>query len=330
MNEFAARLDYVQRLTKMTLEERIQNDRKQVIEEYIPIKKVLDSRMQKFFQKYAKSSSGNSSFPAVDIGCGRAVGTIDLALTYRPPVFKGDLLFYPSEIVGDEEYSPVESRTRKSLEYHIQENQELQVMFKDQNNMPLFKGSIVELRGLTSAQFNGSQGIIQGPDPKAVGRFAIQLSPDPSNCKSFKKENIQYMGEASAGAANLRMLRINEQSHDFFAGLLGRTREIDILKHETWSNVKEIFGKCALVTCTSLLSCLGYRDPTAWQDTLEFASMLLQVDGYLLQYDEVGHAGFGDSSVMKAFVKEKLLNLELEENEPPSVPRMNIVLWRKN
>ena len=48
------------------------------------------------------------------------------------------------------------------------------------------------------------------------------------------------------------------------------------------------------MTCTNLLTCLGYRDPTAWQDTMQLAADLLHVDGYLLQYDAVGYADFGD------------------------------------
>lgn len=164
---------------------------------------------------------------------------------------------------------------------------------------------------MKAVQFNGKPGYILGPDANAQGRFAIQLSLDPKDCKSFKQENITYLGDTTMHDAMLRHLRIEHKDEEFFQGLLERTRMLDILKHETWSNVEDLRTRCALVTCTSLLTCLGYRDPSAWQDTMQLAAELLRVDGYLLQYDAIGYADFGDDDVMQSFANDKSLGLEL-------------------
>lgn len=181
---------------------------------------------------------------------------------------------------------------------------------------------------MKSTLYNNRRGILKGPDMDAAGRFAVQLSGDPNDQKSFKKENLTFMGCPTQADASLRALRIQGQLPAFFAGLFDRIREIDILKHDTWSSVDDICGTCTLVTCMNLLSCLGYRDSTAWHDTLELGSRLLQVDGYIAQFDMVGYAGFGESSAMEAHVKEKRLPLELVENMVSPAPGFACVLWR--
>ena len=127
------------------------------------------------------------------------------------------------------------------LRYLIQESQELSVpLFTDKKDEPVFPGNVIELGGLKAAQFNGKRGRIQGPDANAEGRFAIQLSPDSKDCKSFKQQNITYLGETTIHDAMLRTLRIEHKDEEFFQGLLERTRELDILKHESWSNVEDL------------------------------------------------------------------------------------------
>jgi len=48
---------------------------------------LLDPHLGRFFQKHS------GSFPAVDIGSGRAVVTIGMALNFRPPVRSQGYLF---------------------------------------------------------------------------------------------------------------------------------------------------------------------------------------------------------------------------------------------
>ena len=96
-----------------------------------------------------------------------------------------------------------------------------------------------------------------------------------------------YRGTSTLIEVTLRGLKENNKATEFYQGLLDQTTEIDILKDETWCNVEHSFGKCALVTCTTLLTCLGYRNLLAWQDTMKFAPKALHVNGYLLQFDTI-------------------------------------------
>jgi len=331
------------------MKEQVEDERNHFRTEYEPVFQMLNPRIEEFFKKQQQDGgsttlplggSNSSTFPAVDIGSGSAIGTVTMALTLAPPILPEnvELLWYPSDWAGKKGSSitgsPVECETRESLRYQIQESQECVPLFADKDGEPIFPDDKIELEGLKADHFNGRRGIIRGPDPKIAGRFKVQLSPDPSDCKSFKKENLSYMGETSLHSAKLRLLREEGKAEDFFIGLLERTREIDVLEPRTWSSVEELYGKCALVTCTSLLTCLGYRDPTAWKDTMQLASKLLCTDGYLLQYDAIGYADFGDTAVMQAFADDEVLGLKLETSTIPPDSWHNdrerkLMLWRK-
>jgi hypothetical protein len=332
-------MERMMRLVNRSIKEQVEDHRRYFQTEYDPVFQILNPRMAKFFEKHASTAKGGSqrtAFPAVDIGAGRAVGTVTMALTYKT-TGHAELIWTPSDWAGpeDSEGGPVEKETREFLRYHIQESKELAPLFTDQKGEPVFQGDGIELGGLKAVQFNGKRGRIQGPDPKTAGRFKVQHSPDPNDCKSFKKENISYLGEPTLQAAMLHLLRKQDEETEFYEGLLERTREIDVLRQETWSNVEELRGKCALVTCTSLLTCLAYRDPGAWKDTARLASKLLHQDGYLLQYDTIGPAKFGDASAMQAFADDESLGLKLETCTVPPFSEHNgqkrvIAVWRKN
>jgi len=332
------RLEYMRRLASMTLPERNQNDRETIHQEYASSMQALEPHLTKFLDKHNNNTSvEDTPLLAVDIGSGRAVGTVHLALTLSSLHDGRDFLFYPTDYAAanvppkQQLYADGYTQAQQSLQHHIEEDKETSTELGwDSEIEPLFKGDLIELGGLRSDQFNGRRGFVQGPDPDDAGRLAVQLSADPKDRKSFKKENVTFVGAQSASDARLRQLKLQKKSHAFYAGLLDRVREIDILHKETWSNVQDIYGKCTLVTCMSFLSCLGYRDPTAWHDTLQLASKLLQVDGYILQYDESGHAGFGDSKAMASFAEDQGLGLVLEENTIcPVNPNYVIVIWRK-
>jgi len=71
----------------------------------------------------------------------------------------------------------------------------------------------------------------------------------------------------------------------FYAELLDRFCEVDFLKWDTWNHVAHLHGKCLVVTATSIVVCMKYREPLVWQDILMLASQLLAPRGLLLQYD---------------------------------------------
>lgn len=300
-------------LMNRSLKETVEDNRAHAQADTALFYSALDGRLKEFFQKH----SSEGQFPAIDIGSGTGGHVVNMSLHFRDPLFEKELIWYATNVGPDDgdERGRLEDDTRKALRYYIEESTEKaeNVLFTDKNGNPIYEGDGIKLAGLKSVQFNGKRGRARGLDPKAQGRIAVQISPDPSDQKSFRQENITYLGETSMQDAVLRSMRIDGSYKEFFQGLLDRTREIDILEKETWSNVQELEGKCALVTCSSLLNCLGYRDPTAWQDTMEFASRFLCKDGILLQYDAVGCAEFGNQQVMDAFISEKFLGLKLED-----------------
>ena len=335
--------DYIMQMMNRPMKEQVEEERHHFQSEYEPVFQMLNPRVAEFFKKH------HGSFPAVDIGSGSAIGTVTMALTFaQHPILPdedeaAELVWYPSDWAGEKKSDngsttrggPVEVETRETLRYQIQESEECVVpLFVDESGESVFPDDKIELMGLKAAQFNGRRGIIRGPDPNTTGRFKVQLSPDPSDCKSFKPENVSYLGETSLHGAKLRWLRKEGKAKEFFEGLLERTREIDVLEPTTWSSVEELRGQCALVTCTSLLTCLGYRDPTAWKDTMRLASRLLRPDGYLLQYDAIGYADYGDTAVMQAYADGEGLGLQLEASTIPPDSwhgdrERKLVLWRR-
>jgi len=117
---------------------------------------------------------------------------------------------------------------------HLQESQEIKnhPMFTYSNENVVLRGDLVEINGLKTAWFNGKRCLIHGPDPKAEGCFAVQFSSDPKDVKSFKQDNLSYLGEVNPGNAVLRMMRLNEGTDDeeFFQGILECTRDIKMLR----------------------------------------------------------------------------------------------------
>lgn len=92
-------------------------------------------------------------------------------------------------------------------------------------------------------------------------------------------------------------------------GLRERVREVDVTERHTWKNVEHLFGQCALVMCTSLLTQVGYRAPFMWCDVLQLASQLLAPGGTCFLYDTEKYGGFGDVEKMSAYIVEHNLKL---------------------
>jgi hypothetical protein len=264
-------------------------------------------------------------FPAVDIAAGSSVGTVALAATSLNPTATNNtnLCWYPTD-------NDVE-RTEEILRYQLEESP----LFVDDDDQPVFGCNPIELRGLKTAKYNGKIGYVVCPDPKNTGRYGIKFSNDPNESNiSFKKENIFHGGCPSLHEAILYDLQKKNKAKDFFQNLINRIRVVDIKDRNTWSNVEELYDKCAFVTCTNLLTAIGYRDPTAWQDTMQLASKLLHVDGYLLQYDAVDYADFGNTSTMEEYARTESLGFELDFRTSAllheNTGRMrNIIIWKK-
>lgn len=330
-----------------TIKDRIEDDRYYFRNVYY---EDFVQKLDPFIRELLEKNKGTNPpvFPAVDLGASTAVTTIGMALNFMPPFHQGALVWYPTDTTRhteseEEDGGMLERETRPSLRYHIEETQEIRdnPLFADKEGEVVFKGDLVNMRGLKAKQYNGKRGIIRGPDPNTQGRFAVQVSSDTDDCKSFKSENLVFGWHVLPGPLALRLLRLDKSDVVFFEGLLNRSCEINLWDHETWSNVTELDGQCALVTCTSVLSSVGYRLPKLWQDTMQLASKLLRKDGYLAQWDTYRFGSivvgkddddfqFGDIQAMQAYVEEMSLGLTLVESNIPPEGRINkLFIWQK-
>lgn len=332
-------LEKIQAEMARPLKEKVADNREMATHD---VNKIFLPVLEAPMKEFVKSQTEKSVFPAIDIGSGYASHVVYLALHYQLPVAP-TLEWYASDWKMSPEHSVVDNETRAGLKCWLQESIESteNPLSIDKNSEPIYKGDWVELSGLQSTLYNGKRGTAIGSDPNASERLAVQLAGKDGAVarkdgavKSFRTENVSYLGELSLPDASLRHLKKSGQHKNFFQGLVDRSREINILKSETWSNVEELEASCALITCTCLLSCLGYRDPTAWQDVMKFASRFLCQGGFLFQFDPLGdYAGFGDAEAMTAFVKGQSLGLELklthDPNESHGDRAMRILLWKK-
>lgn len=69
------------------------------------------------------------------------------------------------------------------------------------------------------------------------------------------------------------------------------------------------------------------------ENTMELASQLLHVDGYLLQLDAVGYDQFGNVAAMKDFALSLGMELDLVETGTPhekSGRMRKIMIWKKS
>lgn len=124
------------------------------------------------------------------------------------------------------------------------------------------------------------------------------------------------------------------QSSNIYTPRIDRIQTVDIKVEETWSCIQELYGKCAFVTCSTLLTAIGYRDPAAWKDAMVLASKLLDVDGYFVQYDAVGFENFGDTSIMEDYAKNSNLGFKLDYMTSGTFhkntgKRRSIIIWKK-
>ena len=266
------------------------------------------------------NSRENESYPAVDLAAGSCVYTVAWAQHFRQPRFKSSLEWYPTDYSGRSEFSerppercggPIENDLRKTLRFLANNSDPL---FADTNGMAVYPGDSIRLEGLKSQQYNGLHGVVVGPDPQVDGRYEVQLGNDMKwkSC-SFKSSNMKRASEWMGSDKGTKFEEASEYTEDrkrLLYGMLGRSCEVDILSDSTWNNLADIHGKCALVTCTNLLCCLGYRNPDAWKDCLRIASRLLRSGGFYMAEDDVV-GDFGDAERMEEFVQSNQLRLKI-------------------
>mmetsp|Transcript_13299 Transcript_13299/g.36687 ORF Transcript_13299/g.36687 Transcript_13299/m.36687 type:complete len:333 (-) Transcript_13299:93-1091(-) len=300
---------------------------------------VLDGRLEKNFFHHGDDAE-NNRYPAVDLASGKALFPLAYAQHYS-----SKLEWYPTEQKGFDDpifcdwY--VGEYVLSSLSWflvgscHRKNDQEKStLLFTDSNGVQVREGDMVQLTGLSNASYNGTHGLVQGFDTSSTKeeRVAVRLF-HRSVPLSFKSGNLKRVACKPKKTTSIQAA--DKYDPAVIQGLLDRARFVDLLNRDTWSKVMiqdDLQGRCALVTCTSLLTSLGYREPEIWKDCLELASRLLTAGGYFLQYDTASFGKFGHGRTMKAFIEEKSLGLVLEgrkEEEFCGHGKMYIMLWRK-
>jgi len=294
----------------------------------------LDDRLNALIEE-RKKAGGTAPFSAVDLASGGGFFVEQFSLRY----YSG-IEWHPTErVAGEDDGGILEKETRAGLRFLAKEAKEVDnVLFTDTNGNPVLPEDLVVLQGLTRTEFNGLRGVVVHKDSKNEGRFAVIVENHGRDPMSFKGTNLIMMGSPPHSVtlehSRKRALVGNGESDDFYNGLLERSCEVDFLIRETWNNVAHLNGKCLVVTATSILTCMGYREPLVWQEIMTLASQLLAPKGLLLQYDTEKWGDFANVEVMKAYVDANSLGLKLEDRSEPvyfddEEGRMFLLLWQK-
>lgn len=241
----------------------------------------------------------NGTMPAVDIGSGTAVYTLELSSHFK------DLEFWPTEVVNAGSDSTGTHQTRKALSIMMDEAAERAPLFDDATGSTVRVQDEVILHGLQRAEFNGRKGVALCR--RDDGRIGVQLGSKRADSKAFKEQNLS-LGKSNSHDP-LEDAMFDEWRTTLIPGLRERVREVNVVERRTWKNVEHLFGRCALVMCTSLLTQVGYREPFMWRDVLQLASELLAPGGTCFLYDTEKHGDFGDVEQMSAYIAQHSLKL---------------------
>jgi hypothetical protein len=267
--------------------------------------------------------------PAVDLASGEAY----YPLAYAHALRNTTLAWYPTEYRG-----PVQSpaypegcmgRMLSTLSWmqaqaRAGDEKVPLPLLADRNGNTLHVGDVVVLKGLANDHYNATCGVVQGCDLSSPDRVALR-GIVRTDTQSFKPANMIRLSVPGP--------RPNSQ-HDatIIQGLIDRARLVDLLNRSTWSSVSELEGRCAVVTCTSLLTCLGYREPHIWQSCMAVAAKLLVPGGLLLQYDTSQYGQFAHLETMTKHVTKQALGLVFEERKAEEYcghGDIFILVWRK-
>lgn len=286
--------------------------------QYQMLTKALDDPIKKLLAD--KAATSKTSFPAVDLAAGSAYFTSQFALRYRKPFCSASFEWTPTDTIDT-----IEKLTRPCLTYLAGQNSSLGI---DRNGDGILPKDRVVLRGLKTVTYNGKSGVVLHKDPKITGRYAVQLDQQPKPI-SFKAENFMRQQDKLSSTVEGRHQRLLSTQDYFYKGLFERSVAFDILNREAWPNnqlLEQQRGRCALVTCTNLLTEIGHREPTAWKIVMEIASMLLFPGGFLQQGDADGWGQFGNLPAMQDHAKS--LGLTLQTNM--KLDAWAVLLWRKD
>ncbi|CAJ1328579.1 unnamed protein product, partial [Effrenium voratum] len=116
--------------------------------------------------------------------------------------------------------------------------------------------------------------------------------------------------------------------------LRGRAACVDVTE-ETWHTVEHLQGRCSVVTCTSLLTQVGYMEPHIWTDVLHGANDMLEEGGILIMYDSEKWGDFANVEKTKEHLQKQNLALQfLERKEPVDFSgdpdgRMFVMVFKK-
>ena len=302
------------------------------IQQYKVLTTALDEPVKKLLAEKAVpvvAGSSSSSFPAVDLAAGSAYITSQFALRYRQPFCAGAFDWIPTDTTDT-----IERLTRPCLTYLAEEARQHVFLCKDLNGDPIFSNDRVTLQGLKSIKYNGKVGVVLGRDPTTAGRFAVQLGENTKPI-SFKAQNLVCQQvesnsvdkSCSVEEKHRRFWSQKDLEQSLYEGLLERSSTFDILKREFWPGyrLEELRGRCALVTCTNLLTEIGHKEPGAWKLVMEIASELLFPGGLLLQGDADGWGHFGNVPLIQDYARPLGLVLQTNINLDAWV----LFLWRK-
>ena len=323
----------------------IARDRQLAYSGEAPRLKPILELLEPFVEKVLTSSTASKRC-AVDLGAGTAVYTVAFAEQWPSLTFyateredPGSLDAYPTGLhqtrealkVAATECDPVEVANGRRL---------LCIAEADGPPCAVREGDVVRTTGLQRAELNGKLGVALKKRPDGE-RIAVQLQGDDAEPKAFRAKNLAFEQPGAAldslTASELERLRLEvTQLARRQCILQVATCELDLQRKETWESgeLQALRGQCALVTCMSLLSQVGFEAPTLWQQALQAGAALLCLGGILMQYDTAKWGGFANEEVMRPFAAALGLNL-VQKAEPVdygSHPdgRFFALVWRKH
>lgn len=284
----------------------------------------------------------SENFPAVDVACGPAVFTTANALYFSKLKNK-----FPSNItwIATDIEKGISGSSGAFLDETIPAldffSKDPSPQFADRKGQAVFIGDTVMLEGLSKTEFNGLKGIVTGPDTKSDGRYGVCICSGNSPGKniSLKPANITRDGRSMGDREGQTMEEATKKSVDrgiILQGLRKRAVPIDILQWQSWKSLDPLGGGCGLVTCTNLLTMIGYRNPEVWREVMRLASNLLCATGALVMYDTAEFGGYGDVNIMGMHAERNFLRLmplelpnKLIKRVKTTDPRMSLMVWLK-
>lgn len=298
----------------------------------------LDGNLKVFFDK----NKDVPSYPAVDLGSDLGVLTAALALRHRKPSFPASLEWYPTDKNPE--------RTSRGLAFLAKDLVSPEILFHDRQGMPVHMNECITLQGLSSAKFNDREGKVFSADPDNEGRYGVRVYNEKKRLEpktiSVKQENIYSYPSLLFETRMLQHMKSTgtDNPSDLFQGLAERVRRVEVTPEgvNTWGNIRDLFGKCALVTHLSpAIAENDYERPPGsdwWQGCLLLADLLLTEGGFLVLFGRFDDYGFGNIALMEKYtigrVERGTMHLVLDEiMDQRYVPDLGfelvMALWRK-